>query len=83
MASKRKFQAVSQDDEPKHQGRLIIRATIGVTDVAVRLLVDSGATGPILSQQFVRNSQLMAKKRVKPVTVTTATGEKIEGAGMD
>src|SRR5215217_4762651 len=82
MASKRKFQAVSQDDEPKHQGKLIITTTIGVTDMAVRLLVDSGATGPIINQQFVRNSQLMAKKRVRPVTVTTATGETIEGAGM-
>ena len=75
------FQVVSQDDEHKHQGRLIIRATIEVTDVAVRLLVDSGVTGSILSQQFVRDSQLMIMKRNGLVTVTTATGETIEGTG--
>jgi len=81
MASKCKFQAVSQNDELKHQRRLFIEAIIEVTETAVNPLFDSGATGPILSQQFVTDSPLMAKQRVRPVTVTTATGETIEDAG--
>ena len=46
----------------------------------MRLLVDSGATGPILRQQYVRDLQLMTKEKNEPVTVTTATGQTIEGA---
>ena len=82
MVYKCKFHVVSQDDKPKHQGRLIIQATITVIDVAAKLLVDSGAIGPILSQQFVRDSQLMRKRKNMTVTVTTATDETIEGACM-
>ena len=80
MPSKCKFELLSQDDELKHQGRLIIQLIIGLTDVEVSLQVDSSDTGPIFSQRFVRDLQLMTNKRSRLVIVTIATVATIAGA---
>ena len=87
MATKRKHTEISQAPELKfglgtqHKERLIVRALLGLSEEPVRLLVDSGATGPILNQLLVQNAQLATKKRRLPLVVTTATGEAIPGAG--
>ena len=81
MAYMQKFQTVSQDNKLKHLGRHMIRAKMEVLDEAERLLVDSGTTGLILGAQLVKDSQLIVKKTVRPMTVTTATVETIESAG--
>ena len=79
---KRKHQDISQAFEPQHRERLLVKALLGPDKVPVRLLVDSGASGPILNQQLVQEAQLATKKRRQPLAVTTATGDSIPGAGQ-
>ena len=68
MVKKRSYQAVRKGEEPEHSERFIIQATLELLDkeVPVRLLVDSGASGPILHEDFVRKNGLLVKKRKLP-----------------
>ena len=70
MVKKRSHQAVSKgcELEPEHSERFIILAILELLDkeVPIRLLVDSGASGPILHEDFVRKNGLLVKKRKLP-----------------
>ena len=70
MVKKRSHHAVSKgcELEPEHSERFIIQATLELLDkeVPIRLLVDSGASGPILHKDFVRKNGLLVKKRKLP-----------------
>ena len=70
MVKKRSHQAVSKgcELEPEHSERFIIQATLELLDkeVPIRLLVDSGASGPILHEDFVRKNGLLVKKENSP-----------------
>ena len=68
MVKKRSHQAVSKGEEPEHSERFIIQATLELLDkeVPIRLLVDSGTSGPILHEDFVRKNGLLVKKRKLP-----------------
>ena len=70
MINKCSHQAVSKgcELEPEHSERFIIQATLELLDkeVPIRLLVDSGASGPILHKDFVRKNGLQVKKRKLP-----------------
>ena len=50
-------------------------------EVPTRLLVDSGASGPILHEDFVRKNRLLVKKRKLPKQVMNANEEPIPNAG--
>ena len=50
-------------------------------EVPIRLLVDSGASGPILHEDFVRTNGLLVKKRKMPKQVKNANEEPIPNAG--
>ena len=54
--------------EPEHSERFIIQATLELLDkeVSIRLLVDGGASGPILHEEFLRKNGLLVKKRKMP-----------------
>ena len=50
-------------------------------ELPVHLLVDSGASGPILHEDFVRKHGLLVKKRKQPKEVKNANEELIPNAG--
>ena len=85
MVKKRSHQAVSKgcELEPEHSERFIIQATLELLDkeVPVRLLVDSGTSGPILHEDFVRKNRLLVKKRKMPKQVKNANKEPIPNPG--
>ena len=68
MVKKHSHPAVSKGEGPEHSERFIIQATLELLDkeVPIRLLVDSGASGPILYKGFVRKNGLLVKKRKLP-----------------
>ena len=83
MVKKRSHQAVSKGEEPKHTGQFIIQVTLELLDkeLPIRLLVDSGASGPILHEEFVRKNRLLVKKRKMSKQVKNANKEPIPNAG--
>ena len=85
MVKKCSYQAVSKgcELEPEYSKRFIIQATLEILDkeVPIRLLVDSGASGPILHEDFVRKNRLLVKKRKLPKQVKNANEEPIPNAG--
>ena len=80
---KRSHQAVSKGDEPEHSERFIIQATLELLDkeVPICVLVDSGASGSILHEDFIRKNGLLVKKRKMPKQVKNANEEPIPNAG--
>ena len=50
-------------------------------EVPIRLLVDSGASRPILYEDFVRKNRLLVKKRKMPKQIKNANEEPIPNAG--
>ena len=85
MLKKRSYQAVSKgcELEPEYSEQFIIQATLELLDkeVPIQLLVDSGASGPILHEDFVRKNGLLVKKRKLPKQVKNANEEPIPNAG--
>ena len=83
MVKKRSHQVVSKGEEPEHSERFIIQVTLELLDkeVPIRLLVDSGASGPILDEDFVRKNGLLVKERKLPKQVKNANEEPIPNAG--
>ena len=73
---------------PKHGQRLFFEANIYWFDQygrkngdKVKLLLDCGCTGPILNRDFVQRHHMPWVKRDHPITVQTADGKPMEGAG--
>ena len=85
MIKKRSHQAVSKGCklEPEHSERFIIQATLELLDkeVLIHLLVDSGTSGPILHEDFVRKNGLLVNKRKLLKQVKNANKELIPNAG--
>ena len=85
MVKKRSHQVVSKgcELELKHSEQFIIQATLELLDkeIPIRLLVDSGASGPILHKDLVRKNGLLDKKRKLPKQVKNANEEPISNAG--
>ena len=85
MVKKCSHQAVSKgcELEPEHSERFIIQATLELLDkeVPIRLLVNSGASWPILHEDFVRKNGLLVKQRKLPKQVVNANEEPIPNAG--
>ena len=83
MVKKCSHQAVSKAEEPQHSERFIIQATLKLLNkkIPIQLLVDSGAPGPILHEDFVRKNGLLVKKRKMPKQVKNANEEPIPNAG--
>ena len=83
MVKKRSHQAVSKGEEPEYSERFIIQAILKLLDkeVPIHLLVDSGASGPILHEEFVKNNGLLVKKRKMPKQVKNANEEPIPNGG--
>ena len=72
----------------KHGQRLFFEAKIFWFDQygpkrgdKVKLLLDCGCTGPILNRNFVQRQHMPWVKRNYPITIQTADGKPMEGAG--
>ena len=83
MVKKRSHQSVSNGEEPEYSEQFIIQATLELLDkeVPIRLLVGSGASGPILHEEFMRKNRLLVKKKKIPKQVKNANEEPIPNAG--
>ena len=83
MVKKRSHQAVSKGEEPEYSERFIIQATLELLDkeVPIRLLVDSGASGPILHEDFIRKNGFLVKKRKLAKQIKNTNKEPIPNAG--
>ena len=83
MVKKCSHQAVSKGKEPEHSERFIIQAILELLDkeVQIRLLVDSGTSGPILHEDLVRKNGLLVKRRKMPKQSKNANKEPIPNAG--
>ena len=51
----------------------------GKKSVTALLLLDGGATGPVLSQDFVDKNQVPVEEKIERLRVETANGENIGG----
>jgi len=71
-------------DLPEHGSRFIIQAIIriGRRELGCQLLIDCGATGPILREEWVRESEILVKKRQKPIEVQNASQQPIPRVGV-
>ena len=69
--------------EPKYSEWFIIQVILELLDkeVPIWLLLDSGTSGPILHEDFMRKSGLLAKKRKMPKQVKFTNDEPISNAG--
>ena len=77
-----------QKNLPIHSRRFIVEVTLNwingkgeACSVTGRMLVDSGATGPIMSKAFVRTYKIPRGQRESPIAITNASGKLIPGAG--
>ena len=73
---------------PKHGQRLFFEANIywfyqygWKKGDQVKLLLDYGCTGPILNRDFIQRHHMPWVKRDHPITVQTADGKPMQGAG--
>src|SRR6188472_2564440 len=80
---------VKRQKLPIHGKRLIIEVNLiwingkgASRSEQAKMLVDSGATGPIMSKPFIIRHQLPRARREQPITITNASGQAIEGAGQ-
>jgi hypothetical protein len=74
--------------EPIHPRRLFIKATIAWRDLRGKIrhytamfVMDSGCSGPTLSKDLVTQEIMLVVGRKRPISVTTADGSSIKGAG--
>jgi hypothetical protein len=74
--------------EPIHKRRLLIKATIAWRDLCGKIrhytgmfVMDSGCSGPTLSKDLVTRENMLVVRRKKPISVTTADGSPMKGAG--
>ena len=83
MVKKYSHQTVRKYEKPEHSEQFIIQAILELLDkeVPIHLLVDSGASGPILYKEFVRKNRLLVKKRKMPKQVTNTNEEPISNMG--
>ena len=78
----------ARSDIPIHSRRLLVQASLSwlsskgeARSAQAKLLVDSGATGPIMSRRFVLDNKLPRSERETPIPISNANGEQIPGAG--
>ena len=83
MVKKCSHQAVSKGKKPIHSEQFIIQITLELLDkeVLIHLLVASGASRPILHEEFVRKNELLVNKRKMPKQVKNANEEPIPNSG--
>ena len=70
-------------NKPEHGERLFFEGKLQVQGryIKARLLLDCGATSPILREEFVRGQQILTKQRSKPISIWNASQQPIAGAG--
>ena len=78
----------ARSDVPIHSRRVVVVAQLSWISgkgeertVTAKLLVDSGATGPILCRNFVAENRLPKGERQNTIRITNVNGDQIPGAG--
>ena len=73
---------------PIHGRRFIMEVSLTwisgkgeIRSLQAKMLVDSGATGPLMSKSFITRHQLPRVQRENPIIITNASGQVIQGAG--
>ena len=74
---------ITVQDKPVHGERLSFKAQLKIVGkyIEARLLWDSGATTPLLREEFDKEKQILTKKRKNPISIRNASQQPITGAG--
>ena len=75
---------ILQSNKPLHGERLYFNARLRIKgkEIGTRLLLDCGATSPILQEGFVKEHEILTKKRSNSIKIWNASQQPIAGAGM-
>ena len=70
-------------DKPEHGEWLFFKVKLKVAGkyIPVKLLLDCGATSPILREGFVKDKQILTKRQKNPINIWNASQQPIAGAG--
>ena len=74
---------ILKSNKPLHGERLYFNARLRVKgkQIGTRLLLDCGATSPILREGFVKEHEILTKKRSNSIKIWNASQQPIAGAG--
>ena len=74
---------ILKSNKPLHGERLYFNARLLVKgkEISTRLLLDCGATSPILREGYVKEHEILIKKRSNPIKIWNASQQPIAGAG--
>ena len=77
------FGSTGISSKPVHGERLFFKAKLktGGYYIQARLLLDCGATSPILREEYAKDNQILTKQRKKPISIWNASQQPIAGAG--
>ena len=77
------FGSAGISSKPVHIERLFFKAKlqIGGRYIQARLLLDCGATSPILRKEYAKDNQILTKQRKKPISIWNASQQPIAEAG--
>ena len=70
---------------PVHERSFLVRTTLEwkvnerAKKVPARLLLDSGCTGPVMSQNFIKKHGIPGEAKRQKMNMVTANGQQIEG----
>jgi len=69
---------------PQHTKSLRVQVNLIWQNITAEasLLLDSGATGPVLSRDWVRQTQLPSVRRKVPASIADASGNNIPASGV-
>ena len=81
--SSKGFGSTGTSDKPEHGERLFFKAKLKVAGkyIPAKLLLDYGATSSILREGFVKDKQILTKRRKNPISIWNASQQPIAGAG--
>ena len=69
--------------KPVHGERLFFKAKLKIVRryIQPRLLIDCGATSPILREEYAKENQILTKQRKKPRSIWNASQQPIAWSG--
>ena len=77
------FGSTATSSKPVYGERLFFKAKLKIVGhyIQARLLLDCGATSPILHEEYTKDNQILTKQRKKPIRIWNASQQPIAGAG--
>ena len=79
----KRFRSTGTSNKPVHGQRLFFKAKLktGGRYIQARLLLDCGATSPMLREEYAKQNQILTTQRKNPIIIWNASQQPIAGAG--